>query len=128
MCQILLSINPEHVENIMAGKKLYEFRKTKCKERVDKIIIYSTSPVMKVVGEAEVESIIIDDPESVWKKTREHSGISKRFYDQYFQDKKSAIAYKLTNVIQYEHPKNLSSYGISNAPQSFVYIEKNWPN
>lgn len=70
MCQILLSINPEHVENILAGKKLYEFRKTKCKEKVDKIIIYSASPVMKVVGEAEVESIIVDDPESVWKNKR----------------------------------------------------------
>ena len=53
MCSILLSINPEHVENIMNGNKLYEFRKKACKRHVDKIIIYSTTPVMMVVGEAD---------------------------------------------------------------------------
>ena len=38
MCKMLLSINPEHVENIMNGNKLYEFRKIKCKSDVDKIV------------------------------------------------------------------------------------------
>ena len=52
MCKILLSINPEHVENIFNGNKKYEYRKIKCKEKVDKIIIYSTAPIMQVVGEA----------------------------------------------------------------------------
>lgn len=55
MCKILLSINPEHVENIFNGNKKYEYRKIKCKEKVDKIIIYSTAPIMQVVGEAEVK-------------------------------------------------------------------------
>ena len=47
MCSILLSINPEYAEKIMDGSKKFEFRKRKCKRRVDKIIIYSTSPVKK---------------------------------------------------------------------------------
>ena len=34
MCKILLSINPEHVENIFNGNKKYEYRKIKCKEKV----------------------------------------------------------------------------------------------
>ena len=50
MCVILLSINPNHVENILNGTKRYEFRKKVCKRHVDKILIYSTTPIMKVVG------------------------------------------------------------------------------
>ena len=122
MCKILLSINPEHVDNIMAGTKLYEFRKIQCKEKVDKIIIYSTSPVMKVVGEADVEDVIIDKPEQVWNITYAYSGISKAFFDSYYENKEKAVAFKLTNVKKYRTPKKLSSYGIKNAPQSFVYI------
>lgn len=122
MCKILLSINPEHVDNILTGKKLYEFRKIQCKEKVDKIVIYSTFPVMKVVGEADVDDVIVDKPESVWDITSEYSGITKLFFDKYYKNKDKAVAYKLSNVIKYEQPKSLSNYGIKCAPQSFVYI------
>ena len=59
MCKILLSINPQHVQSIFEGKKEYEFRKIQCKEEVDKIIIYATYPVMKVVAEVDVEEIYL---------------------------------------------------------------------
>ena len=123
MCKILLSINPEHVENIFNGNKKYEYRKIKCKEKVDKIIIYSTNPIMRVVGEAEVEEVLIDNPEIIWKKTYKKSGIDKKFFDQYYEDRDQAVAYKLKNVIQYTKPKKLNEIGISSAPQSFQYIK-----
>lgn len=118
-----MSINPQHVENIMNGTKKYEFRKKACKKHVDKILIYSTNPVMQVVGEAEVEDVLIDAPEKLWKKTEKKSGIDKTFFDQYYVDREQAVAYKLKNVKKYENPKKLEDYGISNAPQSFRYIE-----
>lgn len=123
MCAILLSINPEHVENILNGKKIYEFRKTTCKRKVDKIIIYSTNPVMKIVGEAEVEDILIDEPDKIWKITRRKSGINKNFFDEYYKNKEQAVAYKLCNIIKYNTPKELQDFGIKSAPQSFQYVE-----
>ncbi len=123
MCAILLSINPIHVENIMNGTKRYEFRKKACKRRVDKILIYSTNPIMRVVGEAEVEDVLIDSPEVIWEKTEEKSGIDKSFFNQYYENRDQAVAYKLKNVVKYASPKELKEYGISNAPQSFQYIE-----
>ena len=122
MCKILLSINPEHVENIMQGKKLYEFRKIECKEKVDKIIIYSTYPIMKIVGEADVEDVIVNKPESVWEETSDFAGISKEFFDHYYENKNKAFAFKLSHVKQYKKPKELSYFGIKTAPQSIVYI------
>jgi predicted transcriptional regulator len=122
MCKILLSINPEHVENIMSGIKKYEFRKVKCREDVQKIFIYATSPIMKVVGEVDVLSVIEEKPEQVWEKTAEFSGISRKFFDQYFDNKEKAIAYQLGEVTKYCKPKELTDFGISFAPQSFVYV------
>ena len=122
---MLISINPEHVENIFNGSKKYEYRKVKCKQNIDKIIIYSTSPIMKVVGEAKVEQILEDSLDNIWKKTSKYAGISLDFYYKYFKNSNKAIAYKLTNIKKYDKPKELSSYGINFAPQSFVYVQQN---
>jgi predicted transcriptional regulator len=124
MCGILLSINPEHVENIFAGKKEFEYRKIRCKKKVDKIFIYSTYPVMKVVGEADIVDILEDKPEEIWEKTKYKSGINKQFFENYYESSFVAVAYKLHNIIQYDKPKELNDFGIRNAPQSFVYIRK----
>lgn len=79
---------------------------------------------MRVVGEAEIEDILIDDPETIWEKTRKRSGINKSFFDQYFANRNQAVAYELKNIVKYKEPKKLKEYGINNAPQSFRYIEE----
>lgn len=122
MCKIMLSINPEHVENIFNGTKKYEYRKIKCKREVDKIIIYSTSPVMKVVGEATVEKILEKEPQELWEETKKLSGISLNFFNKYYDGCEKAIAYKLKDIKKYEKPLELKEYGIKMAPQSFVYV------
>jgi predicted transcriptional regulator len=122
MCQMLLSINPEHVENILLGKKRFEFRKVRCKSDVDKILIYATAPEKMVVAEAEVEDIIEGDIDTVWGLTHEYSGISYDFYTSYYEGKDKAVAYKLRKVRKFEKPKPLSEFGIRCAPQSFIYL------
>lgn len=122
MCKMLLSINPEHVDNILQGTKIYEFRKRPCKRKVDKIVIYATYPVKKVVGEVEVIDILEMQKESLWKITRKQSGISKAFFDRYYEGRNTAVAYKLGEVIQYEKPHDLNEFGVKVAPQSYMYL------
>lgn len=122
MCKILLSINPKHVENILLGIKQYEFRKIQCKKKVDKIVIYSTYPVMKVVGEADVLDVLVNSPDIVWNETADYAGITKGFFDDYYNTSAKAVAYHLGNIKKFEVPKKLSDYGVKSAPQSFVYI------
>lgn len=124
MCEILLSINPEHVENIFNGKKEYEYRKTKCRRDIDKIIIYSTNPVKMVVGEATVQSVLQATPNKIWEMTGKKAGIDKEFFDKYYENHGQAVAYHLVNVIKYVKPKQLSEYGLKSAPQSFAYMRK----
>lgn len=122
MRTILLSIKPQYVEKIFDGTKKYEYRKTKCKEKVGKIIIYSTAPVMQVIGEAEVEEIIEGTLEEVWERTKKYSGTTYESFCEYYKGKNKAVAYKLKKVKKYEQTKRLKEFGIEVAPQSFVYL------
>lgn len=121
--KILISINPEHVENIINGTKKYEYRKIAAKQDISSIIIYETTPVKRVVAEVEIIDVLMLSPEILWKKTHSESGISKEFFDQYFQNREIAYAYKLGRVKVYEIPRTLMEYGVKAAPQSFVYIQ-----
>lgn len=123
MSTILLPINPKYVELILNGTKKYEYRRTKPKKKIDKIIIYETSPTMKIVGEVEVTQTIELEKEKLWIETHLKSGIDKNFYDDYFKNKKSALAFKLGKFTIYETPKELKEFGIKHAPQSFVYLD-----
>lgn len=122
MCKLLMSINPEYVESILAGTKQFEFRKTKCREKIESIVIYSTSPIMKVVAEVKVKKIIEGPPQEVWEETSHAAGIEKGFFDDYYNGRDIAVAYALGKVKAFKTPRKLSYYGIKNAPQSYVYL------
>ncbi len=122
MCKMLLSINPEYVERILDGSKVYEFRKKRCRGDVDGIIIYATAPVKKVVAEASIEFILEDTPAEVWNRTKKRSGISRQFFFQYYKGKTKAVAYKLGDISVFEEPQQLESFGVTAPPQSFVYV------
>ncbi len=120
--KILISIHPEFVEKIIRGEKRFEFRTKVAKRDIDKLIIYSTYPTKKIIAEAKVKSIIFDNPEILWEKTKDFAGIDKLYFDKYFKDREVAYAYELTDVKVYESPKELNEYGFNYAPQSFAYI------
>ncbi|MCQ2743126.1 MAG: ASCH domain-containing protein [Bacilli bacterium] len=120
--RIVISINPEHVENILNGRKKYEYRTKAAKKDVKKIIIYETSPIKKIVAEAEIVEVLELPPEELWDQTKDKSGITKNFFDQYFEGREIAYAYKLGKVTKYKEVKNLVDFGIKAAPQSFVYV------
>ena len=121
--KIIISINPEHVENIINGTKKYEYRTKAAKQDISSIIIYETVPVKKIVAEAEIIEVLELSPEDLWNETKEFSGISKDFYDDYFKNRDVAYAYKLGKIKVYKEPKSLLDFGVNYAPQSFVYVK-----
>ena len=121
--KVLLSIKPEFVKKIFEGSKKYEYRKSLFKrDDVSAILIYASSPIKKVVGEFIVDEILSSNHSLLWEKTKDFSGITKDFYDEYFKNKKVANAIKIKDVVKYESPKRLSDYGINQPPQSFCYV------
>lgn len=119
---ILLSIKPNYVEGIFKKIKLFEYRTKIAKRKINKIYIYETFPIMKVVGIAYIDEILEMPPNELWNKTKEYSGIEKKFYDIYFKDKDIAYAYKIKRVRKFSSPKSLSYFSIKSPPQSFVYL------
>ena len=119
----LLSIKPEYAEKILIGTKKYEFRKAIFKKDVDTVVIYATKPVGMVIGEFKVDDILKDQPKELWKKTKEYSGITQSFFDQYFDGRTLAFAIQVKSPFRYHEPFDLKKFlpkGI--APQSFCYI------
>ena len=123
--KILLSIKPDFVKQISCGKKRYEFRKALYKRRdVKTIVVYSSSPVCRLVGEIDVDNVLCDTPEHLWKVTEHEAGISKSFYLDYFAGRPVAFAIKIKSFRPNEKPLRLNErYPGIKPPQSFCYVE-----
>ncbi|MDD5162962.1 MAG: ASCH domain-containing protein [Candidatus ainarchaeum sp.] len=120
---VLLSIKPEYAEKIFSGEKQYEYRRLIFKNRdISQVIVYASSPIKKVIGEFEIKKIFFDDIESLWNKTKYHSGISEENFFKYFLNKERGYAIKIGKFFKYEQPLCLKEkYGLM-PPQSFAYI------
>ena len=122
MATILLSIKPEYVDHIFNGSKKYEFRKHLPQVKVDKLVVYSTDPVQRVVGEVEVLGSLTMKPTPLWEATKQLAGISRAKYRVYFKGCTAASAFQLGQTWLYEMPKTLEEIGVKSAPQSFIYL------
>ena len=123
--KVLLSIKPVIVEIIYSGDKRFEYRKFAFKNvDIDSIIIYSTMPVGKIVGEFKFKTIHKSTPQIIWRKTKKYSGISQDFFFDYFKNKTEACAIEIEEVQKYNSPIDPHTL-LPNftAPQSFCYLE-----
>jgi type I restriction enzyme S subunit len=99
---VLLSIKPKYVKSIIEGDKRYEFRKTIFKNReINRIYIYSSSPVKKIVGTFEIGGILEDHPSDLWDTVKEFAGIDNRDFFVYFEGKSRAFAIKIQNFQEF---------------------------
>ncbi|AFQ44901.1 hypothetical protein [Desulfosporosinus meridiei] len=124
MLNVLISIKPKYVQEILGGKKKYEYRKSIFKREVDKIYIYSTSPDRKIVGYFKFVGYLKEDPEKIWEITKECSGIDKESFKEYFNNKTHAYAIKIEQLYIFHTPidphKVLQNFI---APQSYFYLQ-----
>ena len=121
--KVVLSIKPEFANKIFAGTKKYEFRRAIFRNpNVKKVIVYSSSPVQKIIGEFEIDRIITHDLDTLWGKTKRHSGISEEFFFEYFGDKEHGFAIKIKTPKLYKKPKCIREDYNLFPPQSFLYL------
>ena len=122
--RVLLSIKPEYAEKILNGTKRFEYRKAIPRnESVSTVVIYATMPVGKVVGEFEIGSILCEKPEDLWQRTKGASGITREFFDSYFDGRDQAMAITVKKPKRYTTSKSLQDVsGSRTPPQSFQYL------
>jgi len=121
--KVLLSIKPEFAEKIFDGTKKYEFRRSLFKNRdVRTVVVYASSPVKQVIGEFEIDNILIEDINQLWQKTKEFSGITKDFFFDYFNNKEKGYAIKIKQTKRYKKALSLKDDFKASPPQSFMYL------
>ncbi len=123
--KIILSIKPEFANKIFEGDKKFEFRRSIFKNKtVSKVIVYASSPISKVIGEFEIGDILFNDLDSLWKETKEFSGISEDYFFDYFIGKKNGFALEVKKAKRYKKELCIRESFGKVPPQSFAYLEE----
>ena len=124
--RVLLSIRPAHVANILEGTKRFEFRRKLFTRRdVESVLIYATMPVGRLVAEFTIDEILEDSPDRLWERTHQASGISRAYYDAYFEGRETAYALGIGELTIFDEPIAPQDM-ISNftPPQSYRYVSR----
>ncbi|MBS2214008.1 ASCH domain-containing protein [Carboxylicivirga mesophila] len=121
--RVLLSIKPEFAEKIFEGTKKFEFRRSVFKNKnVKTVVVYASSPVQRVIGEFEIDSILNDDLQRLWSITKDFSGITENFFFDYFRNKEKGYAIKIKKTKKYKKSLCIKEDFNASPPQSFMYI------
>lgn len=122
--RVLLSIRPEYAERIFNGSKSFEFRRRPYADSsVKTVVVYATKPVGMIVGEFDVETILQETPSALWELTETRSGITRDFFDSYFEGRDVAYALKISDARLYDIPiEPRDVLGNFTPPQSYMYV------
>jgi predicted transcriptional regulator len=124
---VLLSIRPEYVERILDGSKRVELRKTKISPDVRYVVVYSTSPVKRVVAFFKVAAIVQDAPRAIWARYGNVSGVSYAFFQQYYANARHAIAIEVEEVFPLQSPVQLCELDDAlSPPQCLQYVPESY--
>lgn len=125
LTDVILSIKPVYANAILEGVKTVEFRKRIFKKNVDKIFIYSSSPIKMIVGYFTFSNIVEDTPENLWKTFQKVGGINKDDFFEYYKETEKGFGIVIKEVVKFEAEKDPIEF-IENftAPQSYVYLER----
>ncbi|MFN8308420.1 MAG: hypothetical protein U0T73_00535 [Chitinophagales bacterium] len=121
--KVLLSIKPEFADRIFDGSKKFEFRKAIFKNEIKTVVVYASSPMQKVIGEFEIDSVINDSLTDLWEKTKLHAGIDEAYFYKYFANKEIGYAIKIKKTKKYRKPLCLKEDYNLFPPQSFLYLK-----
>lgn len=121
---VLLSVKPRFAEQIFAGTKTVEFRRSWAAEPVGLAVIYSSSPVQCLVGIVEIEGAIMAAPASIWRECRVRGpGLERKELMEYFAGKSQVYGILLGKLTRPEKPVRPNSlFKGFRPPQSFRYL------
>ncbi len=116
---VVMSIKPQFADQILAGTKRVEFRKQPIPSDVGLVVIYSTLPVGRVVGEFTIKEQIRESPDALWDMFRDVAGIDEQNFFAYYQDREFGVAILIDRVEAYQPTLSLRDVGLSSPPWSF---------
>lgn len=119
---IILSIKSKYVEKILSWEKLYELRKVFTKDKINKVIIYESAPISRVVGEFEIEKVLYEPLGKLWDITKDFSCVDMEFFEKYFNWKEYWYAIKIKNPKRYKKHRLITDYWTKRPPQNYAFV------
>lgn len=119
----LLPIRPYFADAIFSGEKLVEFRRKEFKHEISNVVVYSCSPVMRIIGYFEVEEVYVSTPQNAWDRFGNLGCISEKDFLNYFKGSDKAVSIRIKKAIRFKTPihiQELNEHYV--APQSFRYL------
>ncbi|MFD9735734.1 hypothetical protein [Umezawaea sp. NPDC059074] len=128
---LLLSLRPRFADAILDRSKTVELRRTRIAAPAGtQLILYSSTPVMAVVGVATLMDRDVDTPARIWRRYRTKMGLSRAEFDQYFEGADLATAVVVGNATRLVDAHTLAylrSQTGFHPPQSFRYLSSKDP-
>lgn len=95
----ILSIKPVYANQILAGTKTIELRKTSMGLGPrDVVLVYSSAPEQRIAFWLRIEQVESLPPDDMWARYRERLGIDREDYDAYFSDTTTATGLHVGEV------------------------------
>jgi|GEM_PF-706739 len=126
---VVLSVHPRYISEIIAGRKTVELRR-KPPNRISagsRLYFYSTSPVQALVAVGEVEKIDTQSIGQLWQRFADKACISKSDFEKYFFGLQfgSAISLKGIRTIEPALSREFLKKSIGfTPPQSYMYMKE----
>ncbi|WP_031489116.1 F0F1 ATP synthase subunit alpha [Ureaplasma canigenitalium] len=121
---IMISLSKNEAIELFENKKTTLFYKVIPSEEVERVVVYVTSPIKKVLGEFDLEEKLHTSLSKGWSTYKTTSvKTSKKDYESYFEGSKKAGVLLAKKVFQYNNPKDLSDYDMKKGPSGFTYLK-----
>lgn len=122
----LLSIKPKYADLILRGEKEVEFRRTIFRKpsTVDRVIMYASSPVQRILGFFSFSNVVEADPEELWSRFKGVSGVADREqFMAYFRGKETGYAIEIEETVSLDEPVDpWQHFEEFRPPMSFQYV------
>jgi predicted transcriptional regulator len=106
---IVISIKPKYADKILVGIKCLEIRKRfSSKWTGYRAVLYSSSPVSALVGEATIGSVSSGHPGEVWSRFESGLGCSREEFRAYTESSDHVSVIELRDVTAYKEPLRLN--------------------
>ena len=119
---ILLSIKPKWAALILEGKKTVELRKQWTKsDDIQRIYLYASSPVKKIVGWMELELAACESVDELKRDTEPYSQVPSEEFNSYFSGKETGWGLFIRRAVKIERPISLNAVA-ERPPQSWMKL------
>lgn len=122
----LISVHPQYVRQILAGTKRVEFRRVWTSQPVTDLVLYSTSPEMKIVAVLEIKEVIQASIDGLWELAKKYGGgITRSGLRDYFSGKSRGYGLIIDKVWLMDSAAPIADVlpGVR-PPQSYTYLNE----